>query len=142
MLKSFETERAYLDGVTKVQKRFTVKFSALVNAKAHDIAEKACKGFISEFRKAHDPRLLARRMIVRTTIRGYDKLINLGGDMSQKMHFIRKELEKIKMPIEGSICTYEQLKPNETPHWQFDVTFYDVDPTDPFTGTGAWEAYR
>lgn len=60
-------------------------------------------------------------MIVRTTIRGYDKLINLGGDMSQKMHFIRKELKKIKMPIEGSVYTYEQLKPNETPHWQFDV---------------------
>lgn len=84
-----------------------MKFSALINAKAHDIAEKARKDFISEFRKAHDPRLLARRMIVRTTIRGYDKLINLGGDMSQKMHFIRKELEKITMPIEGSIYTYE-----------------------------------
>lgn len=33
MLKSFETERAYLNGVNKGQKRFTVKFSALVNVR-------------------------------------------------------------------------------------------------------------
>lgn len=58
MLKSFETERAYLNGVNKGQKRFTVKFSALVNERLMTSLKKRAKALFWSSEKHMIPNFL------------------------------------------------------------------------------------
>ena len=62
----------------------------------------------------------------------------------QKYHEKDKKVRgmKVNLPIEGFTYRYEKAAEGKKDEWIFEVSFYDVDPTDPITGTGYWELYR
>ena len=126
--------------LAKDRKRFTVRFEASVNAKSLTVIKKASTGFSDEFKKVHDKDKKACRMKVDLLMTGPYTLIDFS-KYSGKLHELRAALEKLGMPIDGFIYRYEKAAEGKKDEWIFEITFYDVDPTDT-NGLLEWEAGR
>ena len=124
--------------LAKDRKRFTVRFESSVNAKSFTVIKKASTGFSDEFKKVHDKDKKACRMKVDLLMTGPYTLIDFS-KYSGKLHELRAALEKLGMPIDGFIYRYEKAAEGKKDEWIFEVTFYDVDPTDN-RGLLEWEA--
>lgn len=145
MTLGFERDRAINELVSKQRKALTVNFLCLFNAKPFSISQRLIKSFSREFQKVHQKDMTVRNLRCNVLIKGFSIGEDLGGKTSEKLVEIRKEFEKrTGLHISALDARYEQVNvsENEMPNWTFEFTFYDVDPTDPITGTGTWELYR
>lgn len=136
----FVRDNAIQKMLSKSQKHFTVRFEVSVNAKSFTVIKKATTGFSGEFKKVHEKDKKACRMKVNLLMTGPYTLIDFA-KYSGKLHEIRGALEKIGMPIDGFIYRYEKAAEGKNDEWIFEVTFYDVDPTDT-NGLLEWETGR
>lgn len=128
--------------ISKNRKAFTVRLNMSVNSKAPNVIKKLTKEFLSAFRAIHESEKKARGMKVNLLLTSNNYTMIDFSKYSGSLHEVRAALEKIGMPIDGFIYRYEKAPEGSKDEWIFDVTFYDVDPTDPMTGTIAWELYR
>lgn len=128
--------------ISKNRKAFTVRLNMSVNSKAPNVIKKLTKEFLRAFRDIHESEKKARGMKVNLLLTSNNYTMIDFSKYSGALHEVRGALEKIGMPIDGFIYRYEKASDGCQDEWIFDVTFYDVDPTDPMTGTTAWELYR
>ena len=145
MSLGYDTQAKIENAVSKEKKQLSVSFNALVNANALDISEKLVRGFFECFEHVHESGQKVRALKLKVLIKGFAIGENLGGKMSEKLYTIRDTFEKkTGLTLQGFDVMYQQVdsKKNELPNWTFNFSFYDVDPTDPITGTAAWELYR
>ena len=128
--------------LSKNRKAFTVRLNMSVNSKAPNVIKKLTKEFLNAFRTAHESEKKARGMKVNLLLTSNSYTMIDFSKYSGVLHEVRAALEKLGMPIDGFIYRYEKAPEGSKDEWIFDVTFYDVDPTDPMVGTLAWELYR
>lgn len=138
----YDTNTVIEKRVSKNRKAFTVRFNMSVNSKAPNVIKKLTKEFLNAFRATHDNEKKARGMKVNLLLTSNNYTMIDFSKYSGALHEVRNALEKLGMPIDGFIYRYEKAPDGCQDEWIFDVTFYDVDPTDPMTGTIAWELYR
>ena len=145
MSLGYDTEAKINKAVCKNQKHITVTFPALFCADALTISEKLVRGFSGEFKKVHESEKEARNIQCKILIKGFSIGEDMGGKTSAKLVEIRKQVEKkTGLHLSGFDAMYQQVdkENNELPNWSFHFSFYDVDPTDTFTGTSSWNFYR
>lgn len=145
MTLGYDTQSKINNIVCKNQKHIKVKFSALFGADALTISEKLIRGFSREFKKVHESEKVVRNLQCKVLIKGFSIGEDMGGKTRAKLVEIRKQFEnKTGLHLSGLDAMYEQVdqSANELPNWTFDFSLYDVDPTDQFTGSGAWNFYR
>ena len=138
----YDTNTVIEKRVSKNRKGFTVRLNMSVNSKAPNVIKKLTKEFLNAFRATHDNEKKARGMKVNLLLTSNNYTMIDFSKYSGALHEVRNALEKLGMPIDGFIYRYEKAPDGSQDEWIFDVTFYDVDPTDPMTGTVAWELYR
>ena len=141
MTLGYDRDHAIKEKVSKQRKHFTARFECSVNAKPFKVIKKVLPGLSREFQKYHEKDKKVRGMKVNLLMTGMYTLINFS-DYTEKLHEVRDALEKASSPIEGFTYRYEKAAEGKKDEWIFEVSFYDVDPTDPITGTGYWEIYR
>ena len=142
---SYEGKEKLDQAVCKKRKSLSVSFGCLFSAKSLTISEKLNRGFSREFLKIRNPELIVRNLQCKVLIKGFSIGEDLGGKTSSKLHDIQRDFEKhTGLHLTGIDARYEQVNEakNEMPSWSFDFTFYEVDPSDPFTGTAGWEFYK
>lgn len=138
----FDRNAAIEKTISKNRKGFMVRLNVSVNSKAPNVIKKLTKEFLRAFRAIHENEKKARGMKVNLLLTSNNYTFIDFSKYSGVLHEVRGALEKIGMPIDGFIYRYEKAPEGSKDEWFFDVTFYDVDPTDPMTGTTAWELYR
>ena len=138
----FDRNAAIEKTISKNRKHFSVRLNMSVNSKAPTVIKKLTKEFLNAFRATHDNEKKARGMKVNLLLTSNNYTYIDFSKYSGALHEVRNALEKLGMPIDGFIYRYEKAPEGSKDEWIFDVTFYDVDPTDPMTGTTAWELYR
>lgn len=138
----YDRKTAIEKTISKNRKAFTVRLNMSVNSKAQNVIKKLTKEFLSAFRAIHESEKKARGMKVNLLLTSNNYTMIDFSKYSGALHEVRGALEKIGMPIDGFIYRYEKAPEGSKDEWIFDVTFYDVDPTDPMTRTTAWELYR
>lgn len=138
----FDRNAAIEKTISKNRKAFTVRLNMSVNSKAPNLIKKLTKEFLNAFRAIHDNEKNARGMKVNLLLTSNNYTLIDFSKCSGVLHEVRGALEKLGMPIDGFIYRYEKAPEGSKDEWIFDVTFYDVDPTDPMTRTTAWELYR
>lgn len=144
MSLGYDTQSKIDKVVCKNQKHIVVNFQALFGAKPLTIVEALLKTFSREFEKVHENDKVVRNLHCKILIKGFSIGEDLGGKTSQKLVEVRNEFEKrTGLKLSGFDAMYQQVDKTkkEAPNWSFHFTFYDVDPTDLFTGTPAWEHY-
>lgn len=144
MTLGYDTQAKINKVVCDKRKHVTVSFNALFGAKPLTIVEALLKTFSREFEKVHENSKVVRNLQCKLIIKGFSIGEDLGGKTSAKLVEIRSEFEKrTGLQISGFDAMYQQVDKTqkEAPNWSFHFTFYDVDPTDLFTGTPAWEHY-
>ena len=138
----FDRNAAIEKTLSKNRKHFSVRLNISVNSKSPNVIKKLTKEFLNAFRATHENEKKARGMKVNLLLTSNNYTYIDFSKYSGVLHEVRDALEKIGMPIDGFIYRYEKAPEGSKDEWIFDVTFYDVDPTDPMTGTIAWELYR
>lgn len=145
MTLGYDTQSKIDKAVCKSQKHIVVNFQALFGAKPLTIVEALLKTFSREFEKVHENSKVVRNLQCKVLIKGFSIGEDLGGKTSVRLVEIRKEFERrTGLHLSGFDVMYKQVEKttNELPNWTFHFSFYDVDSTDPMTGTAAWELYR
>lgn len=104
--------------VRKAAKRFTVRVEVSPWEKTHVVVEEASKALLKGFKDTHDPKLEARNIKVELLCESYDTLFDAGAFF------------------------YVNGRKSKTPALNFTVSYWDVDPRDPFTGTPYYELMR
>lgn len=138
----FDRNAAIEKTISKNRKHFSVRLNMSVNSKAPNVIKKLTKEFLSAFGATHENEKKARGMKVNLLLTSNNYTDIDFSKYSGVLHEVRGALEKLGMPIDGFIYRYEKAPEGSKDEWIFDVTFYDVDPTDPMTGSTAWELYR
>lgn len=124
--------------VRKAAKRFSVRVEVSPWAKTHIVVEEATKALLKGFKDNHDPKLEARGIKIELLCETYDTMMDVG-QFFPKAHEIKSVLEK--RGFKNAFFYVSHLKA-EIPAMTFTVTFWDVDPRDPFTGTPYYELLR
>lgn len=124
--------------VRKAAKRFTKRIEVSPWAKTHVVVEEAIKALLSGFKETHDPKLEARGIKIDLICDSYDTVFDVG-QFFQKAYEIKNILEK--RGFKRAFFHVEGRK-SEIPALNFTVSFWDVDPRDPFTGTPYHELFR
>lgn len=124
--------------VRKPAKRFSVRVEVSPWAKTHIVVEEATKALLKGFKDTHDPKLEARGIKIELICESYDTVFDVG-QFFQKAYEIKNILEK-----RGFKRAYFHVegRKSEIPALNFTVSFWDVDPRDPFTGTPYHELFR
>ena len=124
--------------VRKAAKRFTKRVEVSPWAKTHVVVEEAIKALLSGFKETHDPKLEARNIKVELLCESYDTKFDAGA-FFPKAYEIKSLLEKRGFK---RAFFYVNGRKSETPALTFTVSYWDVDPKDPFTGTPYFELLR
>lgn len=124
--------------VRKAAKRFVKRIEVSPWAKTHVVVEEAVKALLCGFKETHDPKLEARNIKVELICETFDTMMDVG-QFFPKAHEIKNCLEKRGFK---RAFFYVSHKKTEKPAMTFTVSFWDVDPKDPFTGTPYFEMLR
>lgn len=124
--------------VRKAAKRFSVRVEVSPWAKTHIVVEEATKALLKGFKDNHDPKLEARGIKIELLCESYDTVFDVAQFFS-KAYEIKNILEK--RGFKRAFFHVEGRK-SEIPALNFTVSFWDVDPRDPFTGTPYYELLR
>lgn len=124
--------------VRKAAKRFVKRIEISPWAKTHVVVEEAVKALLCGFKETHDPKLEARNIKVELLCETFDTMMDVG-QFFPKAHEIKTCLEKRGFK---RAFFYVSHKKTEKPAMTFTVSFWDVDPKDPFTGTPYFEMLR
>lgn len=124
--------------VRKVAKRFTVRVEVSPWGKTHVVVEEASKALLKGFKDTHDPKLEARNIKIELLCESYDTMFN-AGDFFPKAYEIKSVLEKRGFK---RAFFYVNGRKSKIPALNFTVSYWDVDPRDPFTGTPYFELLR
>ncbi len=141
MTLGYDTQAKINNVVCKDQKHIVVNFQALFGAKPLTIVEALLKTFSREFEKVHENDKVVRNLHCKILIKGFSINEDMGGKTGAKLVEIRKQFEhKTGLHLSGMDAMYQQVDKtnNELPNWAFKFSFYDVDPVDEFSGSGAW----
>lgn len=124
--------------VRKPTKRFTKRVDVSPNAKTHQVVEESIKALLEGFKETHDPKLEARNIKVELLCESYDTMLDVGL-FFPKAYEIKALLEKRGFKRAFFYITSRKA---EIPALTFTVSYWDVDPRDPFTGTPYFELMR
>lgn len=124
--------------VRKATKRFTVRVEVSPNAKTHQVVEESIRALLAGFKETHDPKLEARNIKIELLCESYDTMFN-AGDFFPKAYEIKSLLEKRGFK---RAFFYVNGRKSKTPALNFTVSYWDVDPRDPFTATPYFELLR
>lgn len=106
--------------------------------KTHIVVEESIRALLEGFKETHDPKLEARNIKIELMCESYDTLFNVG-DFFPKAYEIKSVLEKRGFK---RAFFYVNGRKSKTPALNFTVSYWDVDPRDPFTGTPYFELLR
>lgn len=134
----FQAGQRAEETVRKASKRFTKRVEVSPNAKTHQVVEESIRVLLDGFKETHDPKLEARNIKVELLCESYDTMFDVG-QFFPKAHEIKHQLEKRGFKRAFFYVNHKQTK---TPGMTFNVSFWDVDPRDPFTGTNYFELMR
>lgn len=126
------------EAVRKAAKRFTKRVEVSPNAKTHLVVEESIRALLEGFKETHDPKLEARNIKIELLCESYDTMFDVGA-FFPKAYEIKSLLEKRGFK---RAFFYVNGRKSETPALNFTVSFWDVDPRDPFTGTPYYELMR
>lgn len=124
--------------IRKASKCFTKRVEISPNAKTHIVVEESIRAHLEGFKETHDPKLEARNIKIELMCESYDTLFNVG-DFFPKAYEIKSVLEKRGFK---RAFFYVNGRKSKTPALNFTVSYWDVDPRDPFTGTPYFELLR
>lgn len=131
-----ETEQKKSSGGPQNASLSASKF--LLGQRTHVVVEEAIKALLSGFKETHDPKLEARNIKVELLCETFDTMMDVG-QFFPKAHEIKTCLEKRGFK---RAFFYVSHKKTEKPAMTFTVSFWDVDPKDPFTDTPYFEMLR
>ena len=124
--------------VRKPAKRFTKRVEISPNAKTHQVVEESIKALLEGFKETHDPKLEARNI--------KDQLLGESYYTMLVFFFKQKTAYEIKSVLEKRgfkrAFFYVNGRKSKIPALNFTVSYWDVDPRDPFTGTPYFELLR
>ena len=124
--------------VRKAAKRFVKRIEVCPWAKTHVVVEEAVKALLCGFKETHDPKLEARNIKVELLCESYDTKFDAGA-FFPKAYEIKSLLAKRGFK---RAFFYVNGRKSEAPALTFTVSDWDVDPSDPFTGTPYFELLR
>ena len=124
--------------VRKPTKRFTKRVEVSPNAKTHLVVEESIRALLEGFKETHDPKLEARNIKIELMCESYDTMFDAGA-FFPKAYEINSVLEKRGFK---RAFFYVNGRKSKTPALTFTVSYWDVDPRDPFTGTPYYELMR
>lgn len=134
----FHTGQRAEETVRKAAKRFSVRVEVSPWAKTHLVVEESIRALLEGFKETHDPKLEARNIKIELLCESYDTMFDVGA-FFPKAYKIKSLLEKRGFK---RAFFYVNGRKSETPALNFTVSFWDVDPRDPFTGTPYYELMR